>query len=804
MKKTVQITLAGILFQIEEDAYTTLQQYLSSINTYFSSYEGHEEIVADIEARMAEKFLNHQKPEEASLITIVEVEKMMQSMGSVADFEAMEEEAAFDHTGTQQKDFQNTTKTTSRKLVRDGNNKALAGVLGGLAHYLRIDVVWLRVIFILLLAISLESGAFLGFLIAYVILWIALPESKTLEDLKNVKKFYRDPEGKTIAGVATGLSNYMNVDVSIIRIIFMALIFFFGFGILAYMVLWMVSPIAKSLTQKMEMKGEPVTLENIEQNIKLNIQETQNAAPAPKENLLKRILLFPFELIGILFSAIGTALSHLGPVLRFFIGLLLFALGLSTFISAVAGTAMFFGLTSQQDFFRGDDIVQLFVRDFPPSAGVFLFLATAIPTLALILSGIILMTRKQIGTRNFWLTGLGLWIAGLIGVGFYGGTYAMNYAKKGEVKEEINYSIPAGPIYLAVSDQEYENEFKQDVRLRIKLAKDGEYKLVKSLTAAGSNHDEAKENARAIVYSISQRDSLLLFDRFLKLDEQASFRAQQVSLELYVPANHPIKMSNDLANYLLHDSWRFENDYGIESDDFEKLTFYLNEDGELKCKDCPELTEEQRAAIRDRDFRNHDADFDRNYEHQRLYDINGFSGIEVSSSIKIDVRQGDTYRVELLTNNPENLEDIRIEKIGNTLDISLEDRFKIFNDLDVTVKITMPKLENLELSGATAGKVVHFQNQDRLNVDISGASSLQLDADAKNINLDLSGASSVELIGRIDKLSVDLSGASSLEADRAKIIDADVEASGASHAEFSNVAGRLRQEVSGASEVEVR
>ena len=216
------------------------------------------------------------------------------------------------------------------------------------------------------------------------------------------------------------------------------------------------------------------------------------------------------------------------------------------------------------------------------------------------------------------------------------------------------------------------------------------------------------------------------------------------------------------------------------------------------------MTEEQRAAIRDRDFRNHDADFDRNYEHQRLYDINGFSGIEVSSSIKIDVRQGDTYRVELLTNNPENLEDIRIEKIGNTLDISLEDRFKIFNDLDVTVKITMPKLENLELSGATAGKVVHFQNQDRLNVDISGASSLQLDADAKNINLDLSGASSVELIGRIDKLSVDLSGASSLEADRAKIIDADVEASGASHAEFSNVAGRLRQEVSGASEVEVR
>jgi phage shock protein PspC (stress-responsive transcriptional regulator) len=77
------------------------------------------------------------------------------------------------------------------------------------------------------------------------------------------KRFYRDTDNKMVAGVCSGLAAYTGIDVTIIRVIFVALAFAYGSAILAYIILWFVAPRALTVSQKLEMKGYAPTAENI-------------------------------------------------------------------------------------------------------------------------------------------------------------------------------------------------------------------------------------------------------------------------------------------------------------------------------------------------------------------------------------------------------------------------------------------------------------------------------------------------------------------------------------------------------------
>ena len=90
MKKTLQINLGGLTFNIEEDAYTKLSGYLASIQKHFSSYESCDEIIQDIDGRIAEKF--YEKTTAGGIIEMDDVDKIIKSMGSVSDFEAIQED----------------------------------------------------------------------------------------------------------------------------------------------------------------------------------------------------------------------------------------------------------------------------------------------------------------------------------------------------------------------------------------------------------------------------------------------------------------------------------------------------------------------------------------------------------------------------------------------------------------------------------------------------------------------------------------------------------------------------------------
>lgn len=91
MKKNISINISGIIFHIEEDGFDRLKEYLDSINKYFSTFEDSSEIIADIESRIAEIFLEKLK-EDKQVITNDDVSALMATMGSIQDFQAIEDD----------------------------------------------------------------------------------------------------------------------------------------------------------------------------------------------------------------------------------------------------------------------------------------------------------------------------------------------------------------------------------------------------------------------------------------------------------------------------------------------------------------------------------------------------------------------------------------------------------------------------------------------------------------------------------------------------------------------------------------
>lgn len=159
MKKTLTINLGGSVFHIEDDAYLKLDHYLETLKTKFNNDPEGEEIIADIEARMAEIF-HEEMEKDGKAVTINMVELAIGKLGNPNDIanEDVEEEAP----------------KNNKKLYRDGNRKVFGGVCSGLANYLKIDAVLMRIIFVVLLLAT--SG---GIFFVYLVLWLAIPEAKS-------------------------------------------------------------------------------------------------------------------------------------------------------------------------------------------------------------------------------------------------------------------------------------------------------------------------------------------------------------------------------------------------------------------------------------------------------------------------------------------------------------------------------------------------------------------------------------------------------------------------------------------------
>ncbi|PBQ31492.1 hypothetical protein CNR22_06845 [Sphingobacteriaceae bacterium] len=173
MNKTVTINISGIIFHIEEDAYDSLSKYLSTIKGYFSKTDGGNEIMSDIEARIAE-LLQAKINVSKQVILMADVEHVMNVMGKPEEFGG--EQPAKEESSQKEEQTEFRQEKIRRRLFRNPDEKAIGGVCSGLAAYFDIDTVWVRLAMFLLVFFGGLS------LWVYIIMWIVIPEAKTTAD----------------------------------------------------------------------------------------------------------------------------------------------------------------------------------------------------------------------------------------------------------------------------------------------------------------------------------------------------------------------------------------------------------------------------------------------------------------------------------------------------------------------------------------------------------------------------------------------------------------------------------------------
>ncbi|QEC41444.1 PspC domain-containing protein [Pseudobacter ginsenosidimutans] len=302
MKKVININFQGRVIPIEETAFDLLKQYIDSLRSYFAREEGRDEIINDIESRIAELFSERLK-KGAVCITDQDVNEVSASIGRPEDFEDDGGSTTQETTGEESKQSQQQQSTQSAgsqqyatgrgRLYRNTDDKILGGVCSGLANYLGIDPVILRIIFVILMA---------PLFWVYIILWIVVPGKSVQTNI--TKRLYRSSDDKVIAGVAGGLAAYFHIDTWIPRLIFalpliLALVsgpfdFFWndwGFWgpkfitgslgwtlFITYVILWIAVPVAVTASEKLEAKGERVDINSIADTVKEDLKGFQQKA----------------------------------------------------------------------------------------------------------------------------------------------------------------------------------------------------------------------------------------------------------------------------------------------------------------------------------------------------------------------------------------------------------------------------------------------------------------------------------------------------------------------------------------------
>ena len=205
MKKTLNVNLNGRVFTIDEDAYNLLDNYLNSLRSCFRQEEGASEIIADFEARIEELFREKNRLG-YQVITFEHVEEVIARVGKPTDFADSEEE------NKEERQIENESEKGKKRFYRDTDNKLLGGVCSGIATYFGWDVVVIRLILIIV-----------PFILSPAIMWPF--------------KFGDFP--------FSFVSNFPSLI------------------LISYIILWAIVPAAKTVEQKLQMRGKPITPDNI-------------------------------------------------------------------------------------------------------------------------------------------------------------------------------------------------------------------------------------------------------------------------------------------------------------------------------------------------------------------------------------------------------------------------------------------------------------------------------------------------------------------------------------------------------------
>ncbi len=757
MKKNISINISGIIFHIEEDAYEQLRNYLQKISRYFASFEDSEEIVADIESRIAEIFLARLS-DEKQVITQDDVQSLIATMGDVKDFQAVEDDMGSARASStessrsyQEPEDTGTYTTTDRKLYRDESRKIIGGVCAGLAYYFSVNPVWIRLLAVILLV-------FYGVgLIPYVLLWVLVPGNSELPEEKSYKKMYRDGENRVLGGVSSGLAAYFGVDTIVFQLLFVLLTVFGGFGLVLYIVLWIILPEARTISEKMQMKGDPVTLSNIETSIKKNL----SVEDEKEENILVKILLFPFRLIAAIVEALG---KILGPVflflveaIRVLIGVILILVGASLVFAILVALGTLIGLYSNG---LGDHSIWLndiavpwtvITDSFSPITSIAAFVTVFVPGLFLVLLGISVIAKRIIFNATTGWSLFALFIISGIFLSINIPAYMLQFKETGRFDETQTYSYTGSTLVLDLNETGLDDYDAVDLRLT--GSEDSTIRVVTTYEAQGSTRQEAQENARMITYNYDVQDSVFTFDSNVAFTEGAKFRAQEVTVTMYIPYNATFVLDDDLRHILRHSLWRYDLRYS----DYPSTRWRIDPDNGLTCITCPEPEEEEEEQL--------DALPADSLAYDSAQSISEFRDLEIRGPVNASIVYGSSSRIAFAANTPRS--QLEMDSDGVTMRITNDD------EDPVTFVVYTPKLEKLQ-AGSRGVVLISDFNQDFMDILLEGNARVTADINVAELLVALEDESRLELYGDGSLLTATLSGVSRLlgfdyEADNVEI-----------------------------------
>jgi len=554
MNKTISINIGGLFFQIDEEAYKLLENYLDSLKKHFVNTEGKEEILQDIESRIAEIFQSKIELGQP-LIVPADVEETIKILGQPDDIGSSEE--------GKEKEKEKST-SFKKRLYRDDDHKVLGGVCSGLGHYFNVDPVWFRIFFIVAL-------------------------------------------------------------------------FIFGSSALVYLLLWIIIPKASTTEERLNMKGQPMTISEIQENIKNEFEDLKsrfkekkedanpssrkkNAEMRQKKRRAEQERYYSHQqryMASVISQArpvkeTGTGFgSTLGEVIYYLLRALLIFLGVVLLVIAIILTgSLVLSLTASDSFlfFTKWGISSI---SFPVLSNLFfenlwqqqlvvvsLILLIGVPLLMLIFNSIRLIAGIKTKIRIVSVTASLLWVTGLILAIFLTVNVIGNFNEKSNVKQEVVLPQPKEMLTIDVSDNlpafrnkpyldeelietdNYDHQrfvFKNCYfsnyddkliaygfpKLKIIPSKTGDYKLTVVKFSRGTTIMSARERAEAILLDVKIPDSTLIINNYFMLPANEKWRNQSVKIILEVPEGKSIFMTKNVEN-LIYDRDNIDASWNLD------------------------------------------------------------------------------------------------------------------------------------------------------------------------------------------------------------------------------------------------
>lgn len=522
MNKTISINLGGFFFHIDEDAYQKLSRYFDAVKRSLSP-DGRDEIMKDIESRIAELFQERIKNEK-QVIGLSEIEEIISIMGQPEDYKIDDEKTSYQSSSSSSTNFY----YPSKRLYRDKDNGMLGGVMAGLGHYLGIDVLWLRIIMVIL---------FFGF----------------------------------------------------------------GTGLFVYIVLWILVPEAITTTQKLEMKGEPITISNIEKKVKEGIDDISSKINNLDHEKIANTAKNGATRIG---STIEDVITTIFKVFAKLIGsFIIFFSGIALIAIIITSIILIFSSTMPENYILNNIETPIGLETPLWAQGLLFLLGFGIPLFFLLILGLKLMVNNLRSIGNYvkysllavWIITVGIIISLAI-------NEASQLAFEGKsVQKEMITVAPTDTLKIKfknndfyskskyrnhdfkITQDEGDNEiiYSNNVSIEIKYTDEvNPYLLIEKL-AHGKSTSQAKKRAEKIKYNYTINGNTIVLDNYLLTAVENKFRGQEVELYLYLPKGTLFTTDESYSNYDRSDYDFFdENEYDT------KNPIYRVDSDKIKCLNC--------------------------------------------------------------------------------------------------------------------------------------------------------------------------------------------------------------------------